>query len=218
MALMISDQRRRARSTVTGSRPRVRCAGLMLAAAVATASVGAAAGCSAEPESVVFPHPPSDTDAPLRAGAAPTPTVDPAVAAAIEEILIAYEGAVQASMTAHRAGDPDHPHLDRHLAGEARRQVRLAIRNTVDDHLYHDGELRIVEATVTAIDLDSSPPTATLEACVDNTDYRLVDRDTGEPPPGMDHQGGRRLERMQVDRFAHGRWMIAAYLPAGEPC
>ncbi len=218
MALVVSDRCRRARSTVTGFRQRVRRASLVLAATLAAASVGAAAGCSAEPESVVFPHPPSDTDAPLRAVAAPTSSVDPDTAAAIEQILAAYEGAVQASVAAHRAGDPDHPHLDRHLADLARRQVRQAIQDNVDKHLYYDGDLRIVEATVTAIDLDASPPTATIEACVDTTDYRLLNRDTGEPPPGVDQEGGRRLERMQVDRFAHGRWMIAAYLPAGEPC
>lgn len=218
MALMRSDQRGRLRTAVAGSRPRVRRAGLVLAAVVVAASVGAAAGCSAEPESVVFPHPPSDTDAPLRAGAAPTPTVDPEVAAAIEEVLTAYEGAVQASVTAHREGDPDHPHLDRYLAGRARTLVRIAVRENVDDNLYHDGDLRIVEATVTAIDLDSAPPTATIEACVDSSEYRLLDRSTGEPPPGVEHEGGRHLERIEVQRFAHGRWMVAEYLPAGQPC
>lgn len=218
MALTHSDQCGRLRSTGVGSRSRLRRAGLALAALVATASVGAAAGCSAEPESVVFPHPPSDTDAPLRAGAAPTPTVDPEVAEAIDEVLTAYEGAVQASVTARRESDPDHPHLDRYLAGRARSLVRLTIQEDVDDNVYHDGDLRIVEATVTAIDLEASPPTATVEACVDTSAYHLLDRATGEPPVGAPHEGGRHRERIELHRFSHGRWMVSDYLPAGEPC
>lgn len=217
MALIVNDRHGRFAAARAGSRRRARRASRRLVAVVAAASVGAAAGCSAEPESVVFPHPPSDTDAPLRAGATPTSTVDPEMAAAIEEILAVYHGSLEASVTANQAGDPHHPDLDRYLAGAARIWVGHYTRNARDDNIYYTGELTAVSATVSDIDLTAQPPTATVEACLDGTDYRPVDRDTGTPVPGA-AEGGRFMEKITVQRFAHGRWMVAEYHPLDQPC
>src|SRR5690554_5897431 len=180
---LINIGRRWSSPARTGSRRARRLTRMVVAGAV-VASVGAVAGCFGQPEPVVFPHPPADTGSGARTETAPTPTLDPEAAAAVEEILTAYRGSVEASVTASRASDPFHPVLDRYLAGAARALVGRYVRQAQEDNLYYDGELRIVSATVTKIDLAAQPPTATVEACLDNSDYRAVDRDTDAPVTG----------------------------------
>lgn len=62
--------------------------------------------------------------------------------------------------------------------------------------------------TVTAVSLDSDPPTVEIQDCLDATGYRLVYTKDGRAVPGS---GGKRyLATATATRYPDGRWLISA--------
>lgn len=144
-------------------------------------------------------------------------TIDPVHQA----ILDVYEGSVQAAVAAQRAGDRDHPDLARYLGGNT--PALFDVQEGVDRHeargTLYQGELRVVAAEVTDLELDAEPPVATIEACLDDTDYRLVYREDGSPVPDTE-PGGRYSVTSTASRGSDDdRWYIVQSVAHwDEPC
>lgn len=167
-------------------------------AAVAVLATGAVA-CGGDDD---LPPPPS----PEAGAGTPTATLDPEH----QEILDVYYGAVEAMMTAQKAGDPDHPDLTRYFLERTPALINLqgGIRQNDDRGTYYAGDLTVVDAGVTDIDLDAVPPTATIESCVDYANYQLVYREDDSPVPDAEPQG-QHPETWQAILGTDDRWYIA---------
>jgi hypothetical protein len=124
------------------------------------------------------------------------------------EILAAFDGYIRASVEANRRGDPYYDGLELYTDGVLRLQVAQSIISRNDDGSYYIGELKS-EATVDSIDLDADPPTATISACMDATNYHLVYREDNSPVPGVSARGRYKAEATAMMN-SDGRWLIVA--------
>lgn len=162
-----------------------------------TASVAA---CGAGREAAVAPPRPPTTGDVTAHGEADEQ-------AAGKAALDAYSGYLAASRTASRRGDPHAPELSRFLADPLLTRVRMAIRDAKEHGAMRTGTLRSAP-TVTAVSLDSDPPTVEIQDCLDATGYRLVYTKDGRAVPGS---GGKRyLATATATRYPDGRWLISA--------
>jgi predicted small lipoprotein YifL len=149
-----------------------------------------------------LPPPPSPAGT-----AAPESTVDPVRQA----VLDTYRGSVQAMMAAQQAGDPDYPDLTRYFIerGSAFNSVRSGIQRHGARGTYYRGELMVVTAEVTEVDQDAEPPEATIESCLDDTNYQLVHRGDGSVVPEAE-PGGRYRVTSTALLGNDDRWYIVA--------
>jgi hypothetical protein len=152
----------------------------------------------------------SDLPPPPSAGpgsAPPESTLDPARPA----ILEAYQGSVQAMVAAQQAGDPDHPDLTRYFIqpSPAFNSVRSGIQQQEIQGTYYRGELVVVTAEVSELDQSAEPPEATVQSCLDDTDYQLVNRADGSPVPDT-QPGGRYRVTSTALLGTDDRWYIVA--------
>lgn len=157
-----------------------------------------------------LPPPPEPAAGPVES------TVDPTEQA----VLAAYRGSVQAMVVAQAAGDPEHPELTRYFAEQtpALSNIRSGIERHQARATYYAGDLRVVTAEVTALDLTARPPEATIESCLDDTDYRLVRRADGAPVPGA-APGGRYPVTSRSLQDREGRWyVVETNAHWDEPC
>jgi len=164
---------------------------------VAAALLAVLVGCSGGDDELPPPaSPPAEA----------TATIDPEH----QEILDIYYGSIAAMVTAQRAGDPDHPDLLQYFLD--RGPAHLKVRNGINLHEargeYYEGDIEIVSAEVTEVDDESAPPEATIDACLDDSDYRLVDREDGTPIPDAE-PGGRYTVAAIAWRDEDDRWYIA---------
>ncbi|HEY0696872.1 MAG TPA: hypothetical protein VGD43_03575 [Micromonospora sp.] len=132
---------------------------------------------------------------------------DPQVAAAEKSALAAYAGYLDASREAERSADPFHPELKKYLADPLLTRVRLAIRNAKEHGAMRTGKL-ISDPTVTAVSLDTVPPSVEIQDCLDATGYQLVYVKDKKVVPGS--AAGRYLATATATRYPDGRWLISA--------
>jgi hypothetical protein len=109
------------------------------------------------------------------------PTPDPEHA----PVLAAYEGYVAASNVAANLGDPDYPDLRLYADAGALADARAAIRQHADNGRVYTGARVVVSAEVSQFDPDAPypEPAATVTACLDISDYLLVEKGTMAPLP-----------------------------------
>ncbi|MBX6749191.1 MAG: hypothetical protein IRY85_05870 [Micromonosporaceae bacterium] len=133
------------------------------------------------------------------------------------EILAAFDGYLRAATEANRRGDPYYDGLELYTDGVLRLQITQSIISRNEDGSYYIGELKS-EATVESIDLDAEPPTATISACIDATDYRLVYREDNSPVPGAG-PWRRYMAEAIATMNTDGRWLIVANAAQmDQPC
>jgi hypothetical protein len=167
---------------------------LGLAAAVLAALVGCSGGDG------------DDLPPPASPETEPTATIDPVH----QEILEVYAGSVAAMVAAQRAGDPDYPELTQYFLERtpAYTKVQNGITIREADGEYYEGDIEVVSAEVTELDPEATPPEASITACLDRSDYQLVNREDNSPVPDAVH-----IERYTVTATAwsgeDGRWFIA---------
>lgn len=143
-------------------------------------------------------------------------SLDP-LADARAAVLAAYDSYIRASVEANRRGDPDYGGLELYTGGLLRAQVAQGIISHNENGRYYAGELKS-EASVDSIDLDAEPPTATISACMDATDYRLVYREDDTPVPGT-NEVRRYMAAATATMSTDGRWLITASVAyADQPC
>jgi hypothetical protein len=134
-----------------------------------------------------------------------------------EQVLEAFRGYVRTSGEAANQGDPDYPGLLEYAEGVVVVQVRAAIRRHAENGRIYSGREEVVSAEVTDLNMDATPPTASVVACIDASEYRLVYEEDGSPVP-VDRQVGRYVSTATLS-FAGDRWLVSEDEAAWDaPC
>ena len=170
-----------------------------------------AAGCQSG-------SPTATPSSPSRSSTAVTPSVDPSTAAAIDASVAAYQGYFAAYAVAAAVPDPDDPNLARYAGGALLSLSQHNLR-TLKDH--GAVELGHPKTTVTSsrADLSASPPTVTVQACVDYSDYRLVFKVNQSPVPSGSLARSRYATTATVNLFTDGQWLVVGDTPHRDtPC
>lgn len=185
--------------------PRRRGVVRAMAAALLATLTGVAA-CGNEPSEIEWPD-----GVPTATPAHPSPSrtpVDPAEAAATEEILelVSAFRAVEVSAYA----DPQPPHLARrdlndYLADPLLSRTLDRLRTMREAGIVVEGQPRF-DPVVHELRLDASPPIATVRDCVDASGWQDVFADTGDPVPG-DGRPDRYVEWLELTLYDDG-WLI----------
>jgi hypothetical protein len=200
-----ADARSRFRST------RAATCGRYAVVAVAVAAALLVAGCSGSNK------PPVSTPSSV-APVSPTPSVDASVAAATEAAVAAYSGYFHAYAAAAAKANPDDPNLATYIGGGLLLLSQHNLRNLKDHGAVELGDVKTA-VTGSSVNLGASPPTVTVQACVDYTDYRLVYRSNQSPVPNSALKLKRYTTTATVNLFADGRWRVAADTPHRDtPC
>jgi hypothetical protein len=147
----------------------------LVAAATAAVLGFATAGCSGGPDpEFVWPDDPTGGR---------SATLDPAEAAAIEEVLAAFDGFRRTEVAIQADPRPAYQVLDQLVEFLADPLLGLALFDVQTMH--ERGVVRAGQPTwhpqVTELRLDGDPPTATVRDCLDATGWQLADRDGGGP-------------------------------------
>ncbi len=179
----------------TTSRSLVRAVGFaaMIALGLSVTACGGDSGDGLPPPA----SPPADT---------PAQTIDPEH----QQILDVYYGSVDAMVAAQAAGDPDYPDLANYflVGAAALMNVESGIQHNNLRGTYYLGDLKVVSATVTEVDLEAEPPVAVIEACLDYSNYLLVHREDDSRVPGVEPPGRHPVTNQAV-LGTDGFWYIA---------
>jgi hypothetical protein len=157
--------------------------GLAIRGTVVMAAL-ALAGCAADPAPAESPadRPPAELPA------LPSVSVDPAEAAAIEEILTVFQGFRDAE--AELYADPPPPNVVRRelspYLGDAMLSEQVGTLNDMRNAGIVFQGRQASRPEVVELRLDASPPSATVRDCVDATGWQAVFAQTGDPVPGDD--------------------------------
>jgi len=112
------------------------------------------------------------------ATASPTPTQDPDQAATAQ-ILAAYTGMRQAQAAAEDAGTVQNVSLGSYAAGQALIEIVTAVGQDAGNGWRMVGA-PVLDPKVTALELNSRPPTATVTDCMNVAGWHTVDQFTGK--------------------------------------
>jgi hypothetical protein len=172
-----------------------RVAGMLVALAAATAMTACSHGDPAGPVITSTPGP-------------TTPAVDPSVAALQGEALRVYRGYLGALSAAYAAGDVTSPQLLDFLGDPLRTEVAFYMQKDLDSGEYYMGQIKPIDAKVTAMSLTTTPKTMTVSACLDYSTYRLVERKDNTPVPNAT-PFGRVPATATVTQFVNGQWLVS---------
>lgn len=157
-----------------GGGRRRRLARLLAAAALAVAAAGTGA-CGQAPE-VEWPADPTGP---------PTPTVEPAEAETIAEVLAVFDEFRQVEVALQAdpvPADEAKEQLTGYLADPLLTLTLFDVATMYRRDVVREGR-PTWEATVSELRLDATPPTATVRDCLDATGWELADRADGSPAP-----------------------------------
>lgn len=147
---------------------------------------------------------------------APNAVADQDAAAASKAALTAYAGYLAASRSASAKADPKHPDLTKYVADPLLTRVRDAVRDLDVNGAIRTGKL-VSDPRVTTLDLAASPPTVSIQDCIDSTGYKMVYAKSKKPVPGTG--GGRYVATATATRYPDGRWLISdAATHEDQPC
>ena len=141
------------------------------------------------------------------AAASLTPSVDASVAVASAQILAAYRGYQAAYQSAAAAPNPDDTALLKYIGDPLLTQVRQDLRLLKTNGLVRQGTPKI-NATVTRVQLTTTPPVAMIQDCYDVSDVHVINKATGKSAdaPG---QATRYLVTSQAKFFGGSTgWLI----------
>lgn len=116
--------------------------------------------------------------APTVAAASASPSPDPAQAATAQ-ILAAYTGMRQAQEQAEAAGTTQNVSLSAYAGGKALVDIVSAVGEDAARDWVMVG-IPLLDPKVTALDLNGTPPTATITDCMNVSGWHLVDQFTGK--------------------------------------
>lgn len=158
------------------------------------------------------PRPPRPARSSSAPSTSPSPTADPKVADATAKAIAAYDGYVKAYANAATTANPDDPNLAKYIGGPLLSLSQHNLR-VLKDH--GAVELGSPKATVSSsrADLAASPPTVTVESCMDYSDYRLVYQANQSPVPNSSLKLKRYTSTATVSLFADGRWLASGDTP-----
>lgn len=121
--------------------------------------------------------------------------------------LSAYDSYLRAVVEANRRGEAHYDGLALYTGELLRQSIAQSITDNTTKGIYYMGELKNVETRIDSIDLASQPPVASISACLDATNYRLVFRTDNSPVPGTS-TGRRYMAGATASMSSNGRWLI----------
>ncbi len=142
-----------------------------LAAAAVVASCLLMAGCGGSAKPTVS----ADSAAPAPSSASPSPN---ATDTAKAKLLTAYQGFWNLQVQAYTQGSLDGLPISTYAIGKADANIRASLQYYQSQGLVMRGRPTLTPL-VTALDLAAK--SATITDCIDSTNYRPVDKTTGEP-------------------------------------
>ncbi|MGH3680105.1 MAG: hypothetical protein ACRDT2_07620, partial [Natronosporangium sp.] len=166
-----------------------------------------------DPEPVVWP-----ADPPAQDAGRPSAEVDPAEAEATDEILAVLDGFRRVELEAY--ADPQPPHVARrdlspYLADPLLSRTLGTLDTMLQTGVVYEGRHRW-QPDVVDLQLDATPPTATIHDCLDRTQWRPVFRETGDPVPS--DLPDRYLMRLDAKLFPDGWLLHGAAIEKETPC
>jgi hypothetical protein len=188
----------------------------LLACALAAVLASGLTGCRADP-------PAPAAELPVRTAAEPTPTLEPAEAEAVSEILAVFDRYRRAETGI--IADPVEPGEARHRLTDHLADPLLTLVVFELDLLRRLGVAGAGrptwDPTVTGLRLDGPVPTATVHDCLDTTGTRLVEPLTGDPAAADGLPGrfapGRHGREFHAVRHGGG-WLLDDRADRAEPC
>lgn len=180
----------------------------------AVALIGALALASCGEEPVEWPEDPPP----------PTSTLTPAEAAAVDEILSLLDAYRAAAVAIH--ADPPAPADAKQQLTDYLADPLLTVTLLELDLMRSRGLTRTgapaSESTVTEIQLDQTPPTATMRECLDSTGWPVTDQAGTELTEISGLPAWATPQRhvlIVTARLLDGRWLLAdAHVERGEQC
>jgi hypothetical protein len=135
-----------------------------------------------------------------------SPTVDaPAANAAKAAALRAYNGYLNAYVTASHTADWSDKSIDTYAADPLRQQAQVALHDLLDAHHVMKGQPSS-HPVVAAINTSASPATVLLADCVDMTHWIEVQKSTGKPVSAG--PGGREAVSVVVVEYPGYGWLV----------
>ncbi|WP_052745988.1 hypothetical protein [Allosalinactinospora lopnorensis] len=163
-------------------------------------------GCSA----------PDDTEAPPN-GQGGAEEIDPEQAEAVEEVYRDVRGIYIDAMSGEHDLEDLRPELEERAAGQALDSLVADVERFQEVGQVFEGEPEI-STEVTALTMDTDPPAATLEDCWDDSNWRPVDAETGEPVPTPD-KPERRVIKVRAEQDDSDAWVLTEWRPEeGRTC
>ncbi|ROO52718.1 hypothetical protein EDC02_7659 [Micromonospora sp. Llam0] len=133
--------------------------------------------------------------------------VTPPPSAGAATALDAYRGMWTVYSDAIRIPDPSYPDLARYAQDDALDVLVKGLASVQDNGLVGQGEVTIAPS-VTGADPSSTPPTVTLEDCVDTAKSHLVKKDGSGY---QDTPGGPTRATATVSRLSDGSWKVSSF-------
>jgi len=147
----------------------------------------------------------------------PMATADPSVTDAEQQARAAYTGYIQTWALASQTADPDNPDLARYAADPLLSLTRHNIRT-----LRGNGQVQVgaQKATVLSakVDLAASPPTVTINACLDYSELKLVYKSNQSPVTGSEIKNPRVSAVVTVAKYTTGQWLVNESKQGRDPC
>jgi hypothetical protein len=171
-----------------------------LACAVLTAVTATLAACGGG-------HPTGQPSTSPPPTAPSSPSVDPSVAAASAQVLAVYNAYLQATKAANATADYQSADLKKYTTSPLQQQVIAQLYQNNQHGAVYKGEF-ISNPKVVDVRLSADPPTATVEDCIDYTNYRLVYKANNLPVPVA--SGGRRFVVATTAKQVVGQgWLLS---------
>jgi type IV pilus biogenesis protein CpaD/CtpE len=167
---------------------------------VLLAAAAVLAGCTDD-------EPSTSTSSSSPPSPAASPSVDVEQGQARTQILTVYTGYQQAVMAASLKGDYQAKALAQYTAEPLLGQTRNSIYQIKQAGLVNKG-VRRWSPQITDIQLDGTPPTATIEDCTDTSEWIVVSRKTDKPVPAPSGRPTKYLVTSTAKKVS-GKWYIA---------
>jgi len=143
--------------------------------------------------------------------------VDPSVADADQQARAAYAGYIQTWALASQAADPDSPDLARYIADPLLSLTRSNIRRIKEMGAMQVGAQKATVRSV-QVELNATPPTVTINSCLDYTDRKLVYKSNQSEVPNSGPKTPKVSAVSKVVRYASGQWLVNEVKQGSDPC
>ncbi|MGW3327212.1 hypothetical protein [Streptomyces virginiae] len=144
-------------------------------------------------------------------------SLDPAEAAKTDA-LTAYKGYWTEMPKALSVLAIESTDLKRYAAAEALGKAEASVGNLKRNGRITTGEPVVTNSTVTAAELEKKTPNVSISSCLDISKWKIVDKQTGMPAPGVSSPVSRYVVVSLMERW-DGAWKVLKDdLHADQPC
>ncbi|MFE4540244.1 hypothetical protein ACFRKB_35125 [Streptomyces scopuliridis] len=115
--------------------------------------------------------------------------------------------------------DPNGKNVDlpKYAASAALKNAEADAKRAHDGKRIYNGEVTVVNPTVTSLNIDREIPNATISSCLDISRWKVTHADTGKPVELPASRLTKYLIVSTVERYPDG-WRVIRDDPQGKPC